>query len=302
MRLSWKMLYFSNKTSDLEELYQQFKDKALFSVSKSHKKSRLTDGKDMDFLLKKEKLPKNILFSTTVLDNGVNINDHTVKYIVVDLIDIDTIIQCLGRKRIQNDADTITFLIRKPTESIISQAISNIDKELEQVVFFLANGERELIKTYPRNTRIDGNNILFWDYNDEKEKPEIKINQVAYFNRLYRQGRYQELQKQGIKEILSRRLNIPKEKFSYYYSALSILKQSAEKETLYRTKEEKQVFYQKLNCRKNSKLIKSMDNLNDYFSDNNFPYQIIEEDIQQETTRYRHSWKVIKKTNNTEVN
>ena len=156
-----KMLYFSNNTSDLEKLYQQFKDKALFSVSKSHKKSRLTDEKDMDFLLKKEKLPKNILFSTTSLDNGININDHTVKYVVIDLIDIDTIIQCLGRKRIQGDADKIILLIRKPTKSTISQAISNIESELEQVNFFLANGEKELLKKYFRNIQADGDNILF---------------------------------------------------------------------------------------------------------------------------------------------
>lgn len=169
-------------------------------------------------------------------------------------------------------------------------------KEIEQVQYFLNHGTKALIEKYGRNLMIDGNHILYLDYNNVFNKVVLMVDNKTYERKI------RIVIRNSPNDTILRKLNITTNKLNFRNSALSILKQSAEKGTLYRTKEEKQMFYNQLNCRKNSKLIKSRGNLNNYFSDNNFPYQIIEEDIQQETTRYRCSWKVIKKTNNTEVN
>ena len=52
---------------------------------------------------------KRILIATKALDNGVDLKDTEIKHIVTDIFDLDSAVQCLGRKRIQNVNDTCNF-------------------------------------------------------------------------------------------------------------------------------------------------------------------------------------------------
>lgn len=69
--------------------------------------------------------------TTTVLDNGVNVKDASVKHIITDLTDDISIIQCVGRKRVLSDTDRVTLYFRMfPKKQIIG----------------VLNGCRELLK------------------------------------------------------------------------------------------------------------------------------------------------------------
>lgn len=49
------------------------------------------------------------MFTTPVLDNGINIKDEQVKHVFIELYDLTEFIQCLGRKRRIDEEDTITL-------------------------------------------------------------------------------------------------------------------------------------------------------------------------------------------------
>ena len=65
-------------------------------------------------IIANEKFEAKILATTTVLDNGINLNDDKLKNIVIDFYDPVTIVQTLGRKRIHN-YDKINLYLRVPT-------------------------------------------------------------------------------------------------------------------------------------------------------------------------------------------
>lgn len=48
-----------------------------------------------------------MLFTTKVLDNGVNLKDKAIKHIIIEQTDMVEFMQCLGRKRVQSPDDTI---------------------------------------------------------------------------------------------------------------------------------------------------------------------------------------------------
>lgn len=54
-----------------------------------------------------ERFDCRFLFTTKVLDNGVNLKDKSIKHIIIEMPDIIEFIQCLGRKRICDAQDTI---------------------------------------------------------------------------------------------------------------------------------------------------------------------------------------------------
>ena len=53
-----------------------------------------------------------MLVSTKCLDNGVDFKDRKLKHIICDIFDLESAIQCLGRKRILDNTDKCTFYIR----------------------------------------------------------------------------------------------------------------------------------------------------------------------------------------------
>ncbi len=53
-------------------------------------------------MLVEEGFDESILITTTTMDAGVNITDTDVKYIVCDVEDVGVLIQCAGRRRIND--------------------------------------------------------------------------------------------------------------------------------------------------------------------------------------------------------
>ena len=161
-------------------------------------------------------------------------------------------------------------------------------KEIEQVQYFLNHGTKALIEKYGRNLMINGNHILYLDYNNVSNKVVLMVDNKTYERKI------RIIIRNSPNDTILRKLNITTNKLNSRNSALSILKQSAEKETLYRTKEEKQMFYNQLNCRTdNGIMIKSASNLNRYFQQHNIPYQIKTISTYADRIQYQTTWKAI---------
>lgn len=107
-----------NDMKRAQSLYAQTKENISLICSKSNSLFRISDKEALDFIIKTEMLPNKIAIATTVLDNGVNLKDPKLTNVVIDVSDPITIIQSLGRKRIENDTQ-ITLYLKVPTTNQI---------------------------------------------------------------------------------------------------------------------------------------------------------------------------------------
>ena len=70
------------------------------------------------------------MFTRNVLDNGVNLTDRTIKHIIIEQTDLIDFIQCLGRKRVQDEEDTITLYFLRNISSIAAR-YGKLQKEIQ---------------------------------------------------------------------------------------------------------------------------------------------------------------------------
>ena len=123
-----KIVIFCNSYNRVMELFKLYGDKACYFCSKNAKalSAIRNDGCIYKHEDGSETFDKRILVTTKVLDNGINIKDKKVKHIFCEILDVDSAIQALGRKRQISDDDTCTFYIKDYTPQAI-QGILNTD-------------------------------------------------------------------------------------------------------------------------------------------------------------------------------
>lgn len=116
-----KWLIFVSSKLKGRELYKYIKDntkrKVLFLSAENKQNPKRKE------FLNQESFNENILITTKVLDNGVNIKDRTVKHIVLPFCHKIDFIQMLGRKRIMDDElnDNTNIYIQAPTIQKLNQ-------------------------------------------------------------------------------------------------------------------------------------------------------------------------------------
>ena len=71
-------------------------------------------------IIEKEKFSVQVLISTSVLDNGVNLKDSSIKHVVIDMLDQTEFIQMLGRIRMSGD-NKLNLYIRQYTDEDIEK-------------------------------------------------------------------------------------------------------------------------------------------------------------------------------------
>lgn len=144
---------------------------ASFICSESNSRKRSINKKELKSIQEQSRFDSRVLCTTIVLDNGINIIDEQVKHVVVDIMDIDTVIQCIGRKRILSANDTITLYVADKKPNSIQTHFNKICKDLEQPLFFREHGERVYRKKYRKQEQ---NRLLI-----DVEEDIFKINEVA---------------------------------------------------------------------------------------------------------------------------
>ena len=103
-----------------------------------------------------------MLITTKVLDNGVDFKDRKIKHIICDIFDLESAIQCLGRKRIFDDSDSCIFYIRDYQSYELNLFYKNIVEQLEPVEL-LNNDREQWIKRYGKDRKyIDY--TIFYDF------------------------------------------------------------------------------------------------------------------------------------------
>lgn len=148
-----KWLIFVSKKSDgkilLEELNRQFagtQKKAVFITSMS-KHSTGEDNIEFRHITEEEKFSCDVLISTSVLDNGVNIKDKQLKNIVISVYDKTEFVQMLGRRRVEEN-DGVTLYIRYFSANTFSGLRKITEDNIDLLMWVYEANKSRLSKMY----------------------------------------------------------------------------------------------------------------------------------------------------------
>lgn len=155
-----KSIFFIESAEKAYKLHEKFKEYTLFNCAKNNKKFyQYVDPEKINNMLKNERFEELILITTTVMDAGVNIIDSELKNIVVDVRDTGTLIQCIGRKRLENKDDYINLYVKAIENRRLGGFISQANKRLTMARYFTEHGEQKFVKKYYR--QLDRSNIVY---------------------------------------------------------------------------------------------------------------------------------------------
>jgi hypothetical protein len=130
-------------------------------------------------MLVNERFEESILITTTCMDAGVNINDTELKHVVCDVEDIGTLIQCIGRKRIQNNEDHIYLYIKTINNNQLGGKKTQLKLKVKKADFLREHTVKEYIEEFPRS--YDYNNIVYDEIVEDENNCTKKINELMYF-------------------------------------------------------------------------------------------------------------------------
>lgn len=169
-----KILIFVNSMQRLIEMHDYYGDSADYMCSDSQRCKFANRDCIAD-----NKFPKRLLFTTKVLDNGVDLKDDDLRHIFCELFDIDSALQSIGRKRSLDYFDTCDFYFRIYDARAINNFYMSNHKQLTPVHSFLEDEESYLhyLDTQNIDTRSIArkNKIFFIDMHTKT----LKINNCA---------------------------------------------------------------------------------------------------------------------------
>lgn len=297
-----KIIVFEHSAEKAWNLFQQYKDNAIFCCGSScahYKWTQTHEAEDIQQMLCTERFDKNLLITTTALDAGFNIRDPQLHAIIVDVPDIDTMQQCIGRKRIIDSNDYVNVYIKNITNQKLNGFKSSFQKDIEMADYLSAHSEKKLVQKYVR--QYDKSGIIYDDFENHK-----KINPLMYQKR-----------KNDI-EIISEMLNMGEFGYSDYLSQ-KVFGSEKERKKIYwmnenetltnwldeycnkpmLTVKDRQPLIEKLNIRQDGHIIKDINVINTSLTCYlHLPYQIksyskkITQNGQQK--KYRSVWEIYK--------
>lgn len=132
---------------------------------------------EFDTAIQDGKFDKQFLFCTQALDVGVDIHDEKCKHAIVEMFDVDSVLQCLGRIRNKENAHYYIRVYDKQTLVGKAHTLKNnfIDKakELEEM------NQEQRWSYCMSGTRFNSNKGLFFiDVLDDKK---IKVNELLLY-------------------------------------------------------------------------------------------------------------------------
>jgi len=301
-----KAIFFIQSATKAYELHLKYKEYTMFNCGKSDKHYKYVDGEKVGKMLDKERFEEQILITTTCMDAGVNIIDEDVKHIICDVKSTNIIIQCIGRKRIQNKNDKINLYIKSMNNHQLGGMKTQLKNKLRMADFLTSHTVKEYIREYPREG--DSGNMVYADIVDSDTECTMKVNQLMYFKcnldiidieimKTY--GNY------GYCKYLANKFGFYDEENNRY--TYRTIEENYEKDLLNKYlksiiglklfKDERKELIDNINLRDNrNRIQKSIELLNAYFNENKMNYIIVHkmsskmEDGKKKNYRY---WEVI---------
>ena len=176
-----KAVYFT-KAKTSYDFSKQIENSAFICSKHNSTHRKYINEEQKQNIIENEIFDSKILFTTIALDNGINIKDLQLKHIIIDTFDLDTIQQCLGRKRITNKDEKVIVYIKNWSNKKLNGKKTSINNTIRYAEH-LKNGlsSEDLVKEY-KHKNTYGN--LIYDVIDG-EKITKHVNETMYFKFKY---------------------------------------------------------------------------------------------------------------------
>jgi len=150
-----KAIFFCKSLKQAYQLHKELPDNSAFICSQGNPKyGDLCDVNILEQIRTKERFDKQILFTTNVIENGININDPQLKHIITDIYNFDTIVQCIGRKRIAECDELPNIYIKQIKQAYIQTYINNINNKMKPLECFYKRSNAEFNKQYSQKNKF----------------------------------------------------------------------------------------------------------------------------------------------------
>lgn len=181
-----KILFFCNNLARLGQMYKIFGEQAYYCCSKARRKSSVIPASVLrkgDGCIRKGNegtitFDKRILFTTTVLDNGVDIKDLSLKHIFSEVFDFNALIQSLGRKRSLSENDCCCYYIMYHEREGVASVKRRTDAQLSMIDCYERN-YRHFHTLIEHNRRFMSNHHAFYlgkPINHHGQMTDIHVN------------------------------------------------------------------------------------------------------------------------------
>lgn len=286
-------------------LYKKYKNISLFNCGKSDKHyKKNVDPIKIQAMLNNEKFEEQILFTTSCLDAGVNIKDSKLVNVICDIQDIGSMIQCVGRKRIEYTDDYLNVFIKAITNKQLGGREKKLEKQTDKADYLRKHTVKEYVDEFRRQP--DHSGIVYDIEVSDADKASKEINEVRYFKYKYdRQAIQNMLDKKknyyGYITYVAKIFNM-NSKFSFWDNGkrsmpLEQYLQSIVGVTMPQVKDRKELI-SRIDVKSNGKRLKSIDSLNDALKERYIPFVIVEfptsKVIDGKQKRYPSAWKILK--------
>jgi len=202
-----KAIYFTS-AKKAYEMSEILKSCVFYCSNNNYNYRQYVDSEKITYIEENEMFEEQILCCTKVADCGFNLKDDKIKHIIVDIADLSSIIQCIGRKRIQGNEKIILYIKDKKGNSI-SRKLENIKDKLTYADFLVKNGDIKLVQEYGHKNTY-GN--LIYDIINEKElRISKKLNELMYYTYKKNEELYEEIlldKEDGFKNKLFERMGV----------------------------------------------------------------------------------------------
>lgn len=158
-----KAVVFVTSYATLERMRLIYGDTAAYYCSGNNKHGSMDALYDC---VRDGKLLKRILFTTTVLYNGVDIKDEKVKHIFIEQWLPMEVIQEIGRKRPLNENDTCKLYLRGKGMRELETRLKEANQNLEPALCYRTGGEAQekFLEQPDVNNRIGEESVLDYDH------------------------------------------------------------------------------------------------------------------------------------------
>lgn len=126
-----KAIYFCNNLERAEEYREHFNNSCFLCSENQGKHRKHISRDEKNRIINENHFESQILITTSALDNGISLSDENIKYIIIDIPHLITLIQCIGRKRIDDDSDKIILFVRKPSGNYINLILNEVKKKVD---------------------------------------------------------------------------------------------------------------------------------------------------------------------------
>lgn len=217
-----KAIYFTSATKAHET--SKLLESCIFYCSKNnHDYSQYVNPETIEFIEENEKFEEQVLCTTKVMDCGVNIKDESIKHMIIDIADLSSIIQCIGRKRIQGNEKIILY-IKDKKGNAISRKLDNIKNKLNYANILREKGEIALVEEFAHKNTYG--NLIYDVINIGDLRLEKKINELMYYTYNKNKEVYSEImldKENGFKFKLFERMGIEDMAYTYLEQELDAL-------------------------------------------------------------------------------